>query len=64
MAKRKKKVALGRPLPPAPDSEFEAETMRQWAYNQAAVHAQKFGSDEFNAMLGAEEDDSELIPNA
>lgn len=53
----KKRVALGKPLPPADDDEFSAEAMRQWAYNQAAVHAEKFGDDVLSAMLGAQQED-------
>lgn len=54
----KKRVALGKPLPPADDAEFSAEAMRQWAYNQATVHAEKYGDDVLNAMLGAQEEDA------
>ena len=64
MGNRRKRVPLGRPLPPAEDLEFDAETMRQWGYNQARVHAEKYGSEEFNAMLNAQIDEEELTPNA
>lgn len=54
MTKRKRKVKLGKPLPPADDIEFSAETMRQWAYNQGKVHADKFGTDDFIAEIEAQ----------
>ena len=57
MAKKKiKRVPLGKPLPPADDSEFDAEAMRAWGNNQALVHAEKHGAAVFNGMLGAVQD--------
>jgi hypothetical protein len=64
MAKRKRRVALGKPLPPADDIEFDAETMRQWAYNQAKVHAEKYAPAAFVALLGAETPEDDIIDNA
>lgn len=61
MAKRKKRVALGKPLPPADDLEFDAENIRQWAYNQGKVHADKYGDADFNALLDAQLPEDETI---
>lgn len=52
--RRQRRVALGKPLPPADEIEFSAETMRQWNYNQGKVHADKYGTDDFRAELDAQ----------
>lgn len=62
--RRPRRVALGKPLPPADEIEFDAETTRQWAYNQAVVHAQRYAGDEFNAILDAQVEEEEIIDNA
>ena len=51
--KRIKRVPLGQPLPPAPDSELTADAMREWANNEGLVHAQKYGSDTIIGIDGA-----------
>lgn len=59
---KRKKVALGKPLPPIPD---DAELVSQSDIDAAMIRASRLGDDIFNALVNAEPvEDEGFITNA
>ena len=52
---RKKRVPLGKPLPPLPD---DIEIVTQADIDRARIAVSKLGDDIFNAMVNAEPEDT------